>query len=152
MTAFVDQAGAPAYQQTQSKIAFGAGGITGQGYLKGTQTNLSYVPEQHTDFIFTVAGEELGFVGAAIILFLYAVLAWRIWRIGTLSRDLFGMLVCAGALSMLVFQLFENIGMTTGIMPITGIPLPLLSYGGSSTMAFLVLIGLVQSVHMHRFV
>ncbi len=152
LTAFVDQAGAPAYQQTQSKIAFGAGGITGQGYLKGTQTNLSYVPEQHTDFIFTVAGEELGFVGAAIILFLYAVLAWRIWRIGTLSRDLFGMLVCAGALSMLVFQLFENIGMTTGIMPITGIPLPLLSYGGSSTMAFLVLIGLVQSVHMHRFV
>jgi rod shape determining protein RodA len=152
LTAFVDQAGAPAYQQTQSKIAFGAGGITGQGYLKGTQTNLSYVPEQHTDFIFTVAGEELGFVGAAIILFLYAVLAWRIWRIGTLSRDLFGTLVCAGALSMLVFQLFENIGMTTGIMPITGIPLPLLSYGGSSTMAFLVLIGLVQSVHMHRFV
>jgi len=152
LTAFVDQAGAPAYQQTQSKIAFGAGGITGQGYLKGTQTNLSYVPEQHTDFIFTVAGEELGFVGAAIILFLYALLAWRIWRIGTLSRDLFGMLVCAGALSMLVFQLFENIGMTTGIMPITGIPLPLLSYGGSSTMAFLVLIGLVQSVHMHRFV
>jgi rod shape determining protein RodA len=152
LTAFVDQAGAPAYQQTQSKIAFGAGGITGQGYLKGTQTNLSYVPEQHTDFIFTVAGEELGFVGAAIILFLYAVLAWRIWRIGTLSRDLFGTLICAGALSMLVFQLFENIGMTTGIMPITGIPLPLLSYGGSSTMAFLVLIGLVESVHMHRFV
>ena len=152
LTAFVDQAGAPAYQQTQSKIAYGAGGITGQGYLKGTQTNLSYVPEQHTDFIFTVAGEELGFVGAAIILFLYAVLAWRIWRIGTLSRDLFGILVCAGALSMVVFQLFVNIGMTTGIMPITGIPLPLLSYGGSSTMAFLVLIGLVESVHMHRFV
>ena len=152
LTAFVDQGTAPSYQQTQSKIALGSGGITGQGYLKGTQTNLSYVPEQHTDFIFTVAGEELGFVGAAMILFLYAVLAWRIWRIGTLSRDLFGMLVCAGALSMLVFQLFENIGMTTGIMPITGIPLPLLSYGGSSTMAFLVLIGLVQSVHMHRFV
>ena len=152
LTAFVDQGTQPSYQQTQSKIAFGAGGVTGQGYLKGTQTNLSYVPEQHTDFIFTVAGEELGFVGAAIILFLYAVLAWRIWRIGTLSRDLFGTLVCAGALSLLVFQLFENIGMTTGIMPITGIPLPLLSYGGSSTMAFLAMIGLVESVHMHRFI
>ncbi len=151
LTAFVDQGSAPAYQQTQSKIAFGAGGVTGQGYLKGTQTNLSYVPEQHTDFIFTVAGEELGFVGTGLILFLYAVLAWRIWRIGALSRDLFGMLVCAGALSMLVFQVFENIGMTTGIMPITGIPLPLLSYGGSSTVAFLALIGLVESVHMHRF-
>ncbi|HMK13068.1 MAG TPA: rod shape-determining protein RodA [Acidimicrobiales bacterium] len=152
LTAFVDQGTQPAYQQTQSKIAFGAGGVTGQGYLKGTQTNLSYVPEQHTDFIFTVAGEELGFVGVSIIMFLYAVLAWRIWRIGTLSRDLFGMLVCAGALSLLVFQLFENIGMTTGIMPITGIPLPLLSYGGSSTLAFLAMIGLVESVHMHRFI
>ena len=152
LTAFVEQAGEPAYQQTQSKTAIGSGGLTGQGYLEGTQTNLGYVPEQHTDFIFTVVGEELGFAGAGVVLFLYAVLAWRIWRIGTLSRDLFGMLVCAGALTMVVFQVFQNVGMTMGIMPITGIPLPLISYGGSATVAFLVMIGLVESVHMHRFI
>jgi rod shape determining protein RodA len=152
LTAFVEQAGEPSYQQTQSKTAIGSGGLTGQGYLEGTQTNLGYVPEQHTDFIFTVVGEELGFAGAGVVLFLYAVLAWRIWRIGTLSRDLFGMLVCAGALTMVVFQVFQNVGMTMGIMPITGIPLPLISYGGSSTVAFLVMIGLVESVHMHRFI
>ena len=152
LTAFVEQAGEPAYQQTQSKTAIGSGGLTGQGYLEGTQTNLGYVPEQHTDFIFTVVGEELGFAGAGVVLFLYAVLGVADLEDRHLSRDLFGMLVCAGALTMVVFQVFQNVGMTMGIMPITGIPLPLVSYGGSSTVAFLVMIGLVESVHMHRFI
>ena len=142
---------AEAYNLNQSKIAIGSGGVLGKGIFKGTQTQLDIVPEQHTDFIFTAVGEELGFVGAGTLLFLFALLCWRMWRIAQLSRDQLGMLICVGVLSMIVFQLFQNAGMTMGIMPITGIPLPLVSHGGSSTIALFAGLGLVQNVHMRRF-
>jgi rod shape determining protein RodA len=140
------------YNIDQSQIAIGAGGVGGQGLFEGPQTRSGQVPEQQTDFIFTVVGEELGFVGAATVLALFGFLLWRVWRIAHLSRDLFGTLLCVGVLSMFLFQLFQSVGMTTGIMPVTGIPLPLLSYGGSSTLATCAALGLIQSVHMHRFV
>ncbi len=142
---------AEAYNLNQSKIAIGSGGITGKGLFEGTQTQLDIVPEQHTDFIFTAVGEELGFLGAATLLLLFAVVVWRVWRIAQLSRDQLGVLMCVGVLSMLVFQIFQNAGMTMGIMPITGIPLPLVSHGGSSTIALFAGLGLVQNVHMRRF-
>ena len=142
---------AEAYNLNQSKIAIGSGGVLGKGIFQGTQTQLDIVPEQHTDFIFTAVGEELGFVGAGTLLLLFAILCWRLWRIAQLSRDQLGMLICVGVLSMVVFQLFQNAGMTMGIMPITGIPLPLVSHGGSSTIALFAGLGLVQSVHMRRF-
>ena len=140
-----------AYNLNQSKIAIGSGGVLGKGIFEGTQTQLNIVPEQHTDFIFTAVGEELGFIGAASLLLLFAVLCWRVWRIAQLSRDQLGMLLCVGVLAMLVFQMFQNTGMTMGIMPITGIPLPLVSHGGSSTIALFAALGLVQNVHMRRF-
>ena len=142
---------AEAYNLNQSKIAIGSGGVLGKGLFNGTQTQLDIVPEQHTDFIFTAVGEELGFIGAATLLVLFAVIGWRIWRIAQLSRDQFGVLLCVGVLSMLAFQIFQNAGMTMGIMPITGIPLPFVSYGGSSTIALFAALGLVQNVHMRRF-
>jgi rod shape determining protein RodA len=140
-----------AYNLNQSKIAIGAGGFNGKGLFNGTQTNLSYVPEQNTDFIFTVVGEELGFLGSAFLLALFALIVWRTWRTALLAKDLYGTLLCVGVLSMFVFQVFENVGMTMGIMPITGIPLPFMSYGGSSTLASFAAIGLVLNVHMRRF-
>ncbi|MEJ7844719.1 MAG: rod shape-determining protein RodA [Acidimicrobiales bacterium] len=140
-----------AYNLEQSKIAIGAGGFFGQGLFEGSQTRLSNVPEQHTDFIFTAVGEELGFVGAGSLLALYAVICWRIWRAAQLARDTFGTLVCVGVLAMFLFQLFQNVGMTMGIMPITGIPLPFVSYGGSSTIVAFAAIGLVVNVHARRF-
>lgn len=139
------------YNLNQSKIAIGSGGFTGKGLFKGPQTNLSYVPEQHTDFVFTVVGEELGFVGASLLLVLFGIVVWRTWRTANLAKDLFGTLLCVGVVAMLVFQIFENAGMTMGIMPITGIPLPLVSYGGSSIIATFAAIGLVLNVHMRRF-
>ncbi|HEY3724844.1 MAG TPA: rod shape-determining protein RodA [Acidimicrobiia bacterium] len=139
------------YNQTQSKNAIGNGGFDGQGYLEGTQTTGAYVPEQHTDFIFTVVGEELGFVGGATLLALFALIVWRTWRAARLANDLFGTLCCMGVLAMLVFQVFENVGMTMGIMPITGIPLPWMSYGGSSVIVSFACIGLVANIHMRRF-
>ncbi len=142
---------AEAYNLNQSKIAIGSGGVLGKGLFSGTQTQLDIVPEQHTDFIFTAVGEELGFIGAATVLLLFSVVVWRIWRIAQLSRDQLGVLICVGVLSMLVFQIFQNAGMTMGIMPITGIPLPFVSYGGSSTIALFAALGLVQNVHMRRF-
>jgi len=154
LTAFLDQEGdlqRSTYNLDQSRTAIGAGGLTGAGLFEGTQTNLSYVPEQETDFIFTVVGEELGFLGAATLLLMYAIVVWRTWRSAQLARDLFGTLICIGVLAMLVFQIFENVGMTMGIMPITGIPLPLMSYGGSSTLATFAAMGLVLNVHMRRF-
>jgi rod shape determining protein RodA len=152
--AFLDpteQTAGPAFHVNQSKIAIGAGGFNGKGLFKGTQTNLSYVPEQNTDFIFTVVGEELGFVGSSLLLALFAIIVWRTWRTAALAKDLYGTLVCVGVLSMFVFQVFENVGMTMGIMPITGIPLPFMSYGGSSTLACFAAVGLVLNVHMRRF-
>jgi rod shape determining protein RodA len=139
------------YNVDQSQTAISNGGVTGEGLFQGRQTELGYVPEQQTDFIFTAVGEELGFVGGAMVIGLYGVIMWRVWRTAQLSRDLLGTLYCVGVLSMLVFQVFENVGMAMGIMPVTGIPLPLLSYGGSSTLVTFAAIGLVLNVHMRRF-
>ncbi len=139
------------FQAEQAETAIGAGGLFGAGLYEGTQTKLGFVPEQQTDFIFTVVGEELGFAGSATLLVLYGVIVWRIWRTARLSRDTFGTLVCAGVLAMILFQVFENMGMSMGIMPITGLPLPLLSYGGSSMITTWIALGLVLDVHMRRF-
>ena len=140
-----------AYNLNQSKIAIANGAITGAGLFQGTQTKLSYVPEQHTDFIFTVVGEELGLIGSGLLLGVFALVVWRVWRAAALAKDLCGTVICIGVLAMLVFQVFENVGMTMGIMPITGIPLPFMSYGGSATIASFAAVGLVLNVHMRRF-
>jgi rod shape determining protein RodA len=140
-----------AYNQDQAQVATGSGGVLGKGLFQGTQTRLDLVPEQHTDFIFTAVGEELGFLGSATLLALLGVIAWRIWRTAQMARDPLGTLICVGVLSMFVFQVFENVGMTMGIMPVTGIPLPFMSYGGSSTLTEFIAIGLVLNVHMRRF-
>jgi rod shape determining protein RodA len=136
------------YNVTQAKNAIANGGIFGKGLFRGTSTNLAYVPEQQTDFIFSAVGEQLGFVGAGVLLLLYGVLAWRILRTAQLARDTYGRLICAGCFALLVFSVFENVGMNMGIMPVTGIPLPFLSYGGSAMIAFFIAIGLVSSVHI----
>jgi rod shape determining protein RodA len=154
LTTFLDPAADPlhaGYNVQQSTIAIGAGGVTGKGYLKGTQTSLDFVPHQQTDFVFTVVGEEFGFVGAMFLLLMYGVLLWRGLRISMLSRDAFGTLLAAGIVTMLAFQVFVNIGMTLGIMPMTGIPLPLVSYGGSALVANFMAVGLLMNVHMRRF-
>jgi len=135
------------YQQNQAKIAIGAGGKTGRGD-RATQTRLDFVPERSTDFIFAVIGERYGFLGAALVLSLYALLIWRALRIVTLSKNSYGTLVAGGIAGMLLFQVFVNVGMNLGIMPITGIPLPLMSYGGSSVLATLLAVGVLQSVHV----
>lgn len=142
---------AAGYNVKQAQTAISSGGLTGYGFGNGPSTRLGYVPAQQTDFIFTVAGEEFGFLGAGTLVLLFGVMIWRIWRIAQLSSDSMGMLLCVGVMSMLLFHIFENIGMNLGIMPITGIPLPLVSQGGSAVMASFVALGLVQSVHMHRF-
>jgi rod shape determining protein RodA len=144
-------AGANEYNLAESKVAIGDGGLTGKGIGNGTQTNLGYVPEQRTDFIFTAVGEQLGLVGSGLLLLLFAIVIWRTWRAAILARDLVGTLICVGVLAMLVFQVFENIGMTMGIMPVAGIPLPLMSYGGSAVIATFAGIGLVLNVRMRRF-
>jgi rod shape determining protein RodA len=144
-------AGANLYNLAEAKTAIGNGGLTGRGLGKGTMTNLSYVPEQRTDFIFTAVGEQLGLAGSAVLLILFALVIWRTWQAAILSRDKFGQLVCVGVLAMLMFQVFENIGMTMGIMPVAGIPLPLMSYGGSAVIATFAALGLVLSVRMRRF-
>jgi len=153
LTSFLDPENDPqrtGYNRTQAEIAIGSGGVLGLGYLQGTQTNLDFVPEQHTDFIFTVVAEEFGFVGAVTLLGLYGVLLWRAFRIASLSKDAFGTYLAAGIASMFALQMFVNVGMTVGIMPITGIPLPFVSYGGSSLLANSAAIGLLLSVHMRR--
>jgi rod shape determining protein RodA len=153
LTAFLDpgfDVQGASYNVNQSQIAIGAGGFRGQGWLQGTQTNLNLVPEQETDFIFTALGEEFGFVGVTLLLLLYAYMLARIWFIARASNDLFGAFACVGALSMFTFQIFQNVGMTMGIMPITGIPLPFLSHGGSSTVVAFGLIGLVVNVSARR--
>lgn len=139
------------YNTDQSLIAIGSGQFAGKGLFQGTQTNLSYVPENHTDFIFTVIGEEFGFVGAITVLGLFAVVLWRCLHIAAIARDRFGMVVAAGVAALLAFQLFVNVGMTLGIMPVIGIPLPFVSYGGTSLIATFAMIGLVLNVHMRRF-
>ncbi len=154
LTAFLDPQAVSAdvrYNLDQSLIAVGSGGLLGKGYLHGIQTNLDYVPEQHTDFIFTVAGEEFGFVGALAVLALFALLLWRSIRIAWLAKDPFGTYVAAGIASMFAIQMFVNVGMVIGIMPITGIPLPFLSYGGTSILVSFAAIGMLESIHMRRF-
>ncbi len=150
LQSFVDPSADPqasGYQLRQSRITIGSGGLFGKGLFEGPQTNGRFVPEQQTDFIFTVAGEELGFVGCSLILALYFLLFVRAFSICRRSSDLFGRLVCIGVIAWFAFQTFENLGMTMGLMPMTGVPLPFLSYGGSSMFANLIGIGLLQNVH-----
>lgn len=136
----------PGYQQNQSKIAIGSGGKTGRGE-RATQTKYNFLPEHHTDFAFAVVGERWGFVGAALVLSLYALLIWRGLRILTIAKNLFGVLVAGGIVGMLLFEVVVNVGMNVGMMPITGIPLPMLSYGGSSVISTLLAIGLLQAIY-----
>ena len=135
------------YQLRQARITVGSGGLVGTGLFNGPQTNGRFVPEQQTDFIFTVAGEELGFIGSGAILILYLILLMRGFSIARRTNDPFGRLVCTGVIAWFAFQIFENIGMTLGLMPMTGVPLPFISYGGSSMFATLIGIGLLQNVN-----
>jgi rod shape determining protein RodA len=138
------------YNLDQSKAAIADGGLHGKGLFNGLLTNLSYVPNQYTDFIFTAVAEQGGFFGAALLLVLFALMVWRTWRAALVSRDLAGALVCVGVLSMITFQVFENVGMTMGIMPVAGITLPFMSYGGTSMVVDWVAVGLVVNVGMRR--
>jgi len=139
------------YQLRQARITVGSGGLIGTGLFNGPQTNGRFVPEQQTDFIFTVAGEELGFFGSGLIIFLLFLILMRAFAIARRSTDPYGTLVCTGVMAWFAFQIFENIGMTLGLMPMTGVPLPFMSYGGSSMFANLIGFGLLQNVHAsHR--
>ncbi|MBM3722288.1 MAG: rod shape-determining protein RodA [Actinobacteria bacterium] len=138
---------ATGYQLRQARITIGSGGFFGKGLFDGPQTNGRFVPEQQTDFIFTVSGEELGFLGSSIILLLYGFILMRGFSIAKRTNDLFGRLVTAGVVAWFAFQIFQNIGMTMGLMPMTGVPLPFLSYGGSSMFANMIAIGLLQNVY-----
>ena len=156
LTAFLDivdpgaEATGSLFQVRQSLIAIGSGRLSGRGLFAGTQTALSYVPDNHTDFVFTVIGEELGFVGAATVLALFALLVWRALRIAAEAKDRDGRLIAAGIAAMLVLQVFVNVGMTIGVMPVTGLPLPFVSYGGTSLVVWLGLMGLLLNVHLRR--
>jgi rod shape determining protein RodA len=152
LTLFLDPLADPkggGYQLIQSKIAVGSGMFSGKGYMKGTQSTYGFIPEHHSDFIFAVIGEELGFVGGAVLIGLFAVVVWRAYRICRLSTDLYGKLIAAGIAGVLVFQVFTNVGMTVGIMPVVGLPLPFVSHGSSSLVVFLMAVGLLESVHVH---
>jgi rod shape determining protein RodA len=138
------------YQLRQARITVGSGGLIGTGLFNGPQTNGRFVPEQQTDFIFTVAGEELGFLGAGLILILYIIILMRGFGIARRSTDPYGTLVCTGVLAWFAFQAFENVGMTMGLMPMTGVPLPFVSYGGSSMFATMIGFGLLQNVHARQ--
>jgi rod shape determining protein RodA len=136
------------YNTTQARIAIGNGGLFGRGLFDGSQTRSRFVPEQHTDFIFTVAGEELGLIGAGVLILLFAVLLWRALHISMNADDMFGRVAAAGIACWFAFQTFQNIGMCLGIMPVTGVPLPLVSYGGSSMFASMMAVGLLQNIAM----
>ena len=149
LTAFLNPTDNPAkqgYQQNQSRIAIGSGEKTGRGD-RATQTKYNFLPEHHTDFVYAVVGERWGFAGCALVLSMYALMIWRGLRILTIAKNLFGALLAGGIVSMLLFQVFVNVGMTIGIMPITGIPLPLMSYGGSSVLTTFLAVGLLQSIY-----
>jgi rod shape determining protein RodA len=153
LTAFADPnsgSSSYGYNTQQSRIAIGSGGLTGQGLFKGAQTQGKFVPENQTDFVYSVAGEELGFVGSAAIILLLGVILWRGFVIASRASDLFGRLVATGIICWFAFQAFENIGMNLGIMPVTGVPLPFVSYGGSSMFAGWMAIGLLQNIHLRR--
>jgi rod shape determining protein RodA len=150
LTSFISPNGASTaetYNVTQAKEAIAHGGVFGQGMFRGALTNLAYVPEQQTDFIFSAIGEQVGFVGAGVLLSIYGVLAWRVLRTAQLARDNLGRLLCVGIFALLVFSVFENVGMNMGIMPVTGIPLPFISYGGSAMIGFYAAMGIAISVH-----
>ncbi|MGW1081770.1 rod shape-determining protein RodA [Kitasatospora sp. NPDC002522] len=138
------------YNTAQARIAIGSGGLTGMGLFHGTQTTGQFVPEQQTDFVFSVAGEELGFVGGLVMIGLLGVILWRACRIARQATDLYGTILAAGVVTWFAFQAFENIGMNLGIMPVAGIPLPFVSYGGSSMFAVWIAVGLLQSVRSQR--
>lgn len=138
------------YQLMQSMIAVGSGGLWGKSLFEGTQVRLNFLPEQHTDFIFSVLGEELGFAGTAGLMLLFVLMIYRILWIGTQSKDLFGSLVCSGVAIMITFQVLVNVGMTIGIMPVTGLPLPFMSYGGNALLVNFLAIGLVINIGMRR--
>ena len=137
------------YQIIQSKVAIGSGGIFGKGFLQGTQSRLDFLPARHTDFIFSVAGEEFGLLGGLFIIGLFVLLMWRIATIGFVTRNRFNRFLACGVLATIGFQMLINIGMTTGLAPVTGLPLPLVSYGGSSLVVFWIMIGLVANIHRH---
>jgi rod shape determining protein RodA len=151
LTSFIHPNAASAantYNVNQAKEAIASGGMFGNGLFHGTLTNLAYVPEQQTDFIFSAIGEQLGFVGAGLVITCFGVLAYRILRTAQMARDQLGRLLCAGIFALVVFSVFENVGMNMGIMPVAGIPLPFISYGGSSIVVFMAAMGLVTSVHI----
>src|SRR3954466_12763312 len=151
LTAFLNPTNDPrkqGYQLKQAIAGIGSGQKTGRGPEGATQTKLDFIPEHHTDFIFAVVGEEFGFAGCALVLSLYALLLWRALRVLTMAKNVFGALVAGGIATMLAFQIFVNVGMTIGIMPITGVPLPLMSYGGSSVIVTFMAIGILQSIHV----
>jgi rod shape determining protein RodA len=138
------------YQVGQSLISIGSGGFYGRGLYQGTQNQLGFLPEQHTDFIYSVIGEELGFVGGLGVIVLFLALLWRMMSIAATAKDTYGALIVTGVAAMIGFHVLENIGMTLGVMPVTGIPLPFLSYGGSSLMTNMIAVGLVLNVGMRR--
>jgi rod shape determining protein RodA len=138
------------YNEQQAKNAIGSGGVFGSGIGHGVQTNLGYVPEQQTDFIFTAVAEQLGFVGSVAVLGLLGVIAWRVLHAAVVARDTFGRLICSGLFAFIAFSVFQNAGMTMGIMPITGIPLPFVSYGGTAVLVFFGAVGLALSVGARR--
>ena len=135
----------------QSQIAIGSGGALGKGLFNGTQSQLGFLPERHTDFIYAVVGEEMGFVGTMTILAFYLLLIWRIVSIGKLARDRYGFLVCSGLATMFCFELVLNVGMCLGLMPVAGIPLPLISYGGSSLVITLWALGIAANIYSRRY-
>ena len=155
ITALLDNSGelrtTAGYNQAQSEIAIGSGGFLGKGLFRGTQTNLSFVPVQSTDFIFTAVAEQLGFVGGVIVIALYAVILWRVLAAAFVGRDRFSQLVAVGVAALLMFHIFVNIGMTMGLMPVTGLPLPFLSAGGSAIIAMSMALGMTHSIWMRRF-
>jgi rod shape determining protein RodA len=138
------------YNVIQSTIAIGSGGFFGKGFFRSTQVRLNFLPAHHTDFIFSVIGEELGFLGGVAVLAIYAVILWRCLQAASAAKDSFGQLVATGIASMILIHVLINIGMTMSLMPVTGIPLPFLSYGGSSLMANLIAIGFVLNINMRR--
>jgi rod shape determining protein RodA len=140
-----------AYNVIQAKVAVGSGGIWGKGLFSGTQAQLGFLPERHTDFIFATVGEEMGFLGSGLILGLYMIVLWRIVTAARLARDRYGYLVCAGLASMFAFVMMLNIGMCVGLMPVAGIPLPMISYGGSSLVINLWSLGIVANVYARRY-
>lgn len=157
ITGFLNQnSDSASLQQLVSQVRFAkravsTGGFFGKGYLQGPLTNGAFIPVQSTDFVFSAIGEQFGMLGGMSVLVLFGVVLWRIYRIATMSLDRLGVLICAGVFTMILWQSFQNIGMTMGITPVSGVPLPFVSYGGSHTVAFAAMIGLVQSVHMRRF-